>query len=201
MVSNYRFTHRFSVSVNATYSTGRPITLPIGVYSYAGSLRALYSDRNAYRIPDYFRTDFSMNIDGNHKSIRRRTIPGPSGSITSPAGITLIPYTIFQKMGSSMATSFRSSGARSRSSIIISDSIDLCQNLSTYSLPCSSCSCPSGVARTNILVRMRRPPPATQSWKATFPAMPGRHSPQAGAYLARQRHVACGNPCPGAGGR
>lgn len=67
LVGNYRVNHRFSVSLNATYSTGRPITLPIGIYSYAGSLRALYSDRNAYRIPDYFRTDFSMNIDGNHK--------------------------------------------------------------------------------------------------------------------------------------
>ena len=67
VVGNYRFTHRFSISLNATYSTGRPITLPIGVYQYAGSLRALYSDRNAYRIPDYFRTDFAMNIDGNHK--------------------------------------------------------------------------------------------------------------------------------------
>jgi TonB dependent receptor/CarboxypepD_reg-like domain/TonB-dependent Receptor Plug Domain len=67
VVGNYRFTHRFSVSVNATYSTGRPITLPIAVFEYAGSLRTLYADRNAYRIPDYFRTDFSMNIDGNHK--------------------------------------------------------------------------------------------------------------------------------------
>jgi hypothetical protein len=67
VVANYRFNHRFSVSGNATYSTGRPITLPIGVYYYAGSLRALYSDRNAYRIPDYFRTDLSMNIEGNHK--------------------------------------------------------------------------------------------------------------------------------------
>jgi hypothetical protein len=67
VVSNYRVTHRFSISLNATYSTGRPITLPIGVFQYAGSSRALYSDRNAYRIPDYFRTDFSMNIDGNHK--------------------------------------------------------------------------------------------------------------------------------------
>ena len=66
-IGNYRFTHRFSISLNATYSTGRPITLPIGVYYYSGSLRALYSDRNAYRIPDYFRTDFSMNIEGNHK--------------------------------------------------------------------------------------------------------------------------------------
>ncbi len=67
LVGNYRFTHRFSISMNATYSTGRPITLPIAVFNYAGSLRALYSDRNAYRIPDYFRTDFSMNIEGNHK--------------------------------------------------------------------------------------------------------------------------------------
>jgi hypothetical protein len=67
VVGNYRVTHRFSISLNATYSTGRPITLPIGIFSYSGSLRALYSDRNAYRIPDYFRTDFSMNIDGNHK--------------------------------------------------------------------------------------------------------------------------------------
>jgi hypothetical protein len=67
VVANYRLNHRFSVSANATYSTGRPITLPIGVYYYAGSLRTLYADRNTYRIPDYFRTDMSMNIEGNHK--------------------------------------------------------------------------------------------------------------------------------------
>jgi hypothetical protein len=67
MISNYRFSHRVSFSLNATYSTGRPITLPIGRYYYAGSERTLYSDRNAYRIPDYFRTDLSINIEGNHK--------------------------------------------------------------------------------------------------------------------------------------
>ncbi len=67
LVGNYRFSHRFSTSLNTTYSTGRPITIPIGRYYYAGSMRALYSDRNAYRIPDYFRIDVSMNIEGNHK--------------------------------------------------------------------------------------------------------------------------------------
>jgi hypothetical protein len=67
VISNYRVNHRFSLSLNATYSTGRPITLPVGVFYYGGSLRTLYADRNAYRIPDYFRTDFSMNIEGNHK--------------------------------------------------------------------------------------------------------------------------------------
>jgi hypothetical protein len=72
MVGNYRFSHRFSVSMNITYSTGRPITLPIGRFYYAGGWRALYADRNAYRIPDYFRTDLSMNIEGNHK-VKQKT--------------------------------------------------------------------------------------------------------------------------------
>ena len=64
---NYRFTHRYSVSLDIAYSTGRPITLPIAKYEYAGSERVFYSDRNAYRIPDYFRSDFSINIEGNHR--------------------------------------------------------------------------------------------------------------------------------------
>jgi hypothetical protein len=72
LVGNYRINLRFSMSLNVTYSTGRPITLPVGSYWYAGSERALYSDRNAYRIPDYFRTDFAINVDGNHK-VRQRT--------------------------------------------------------------------------------------------------------------------------------
>lgn len=66
-IGNYRFSHRFSTSLNATYSTGRPITLPIGRFRYAGSERTLYGPRNGHRIPDYFRMDFSMNIEGNHK--------------------------------------------------------------------------------------------------------------------------------------
>jgi hypothetical protein len=66
-VGNLRVNHRFSVSLNSIYSTGHPITLPIAVYNYAGAQRVLYSDRNTYRVPDYFRMDFSMNIDGNHK--------------------------------------------------------------------------------------------------------------------------------------
>lgn len=69
---NYRFTHRYSFSLNMVYSTGRPITLPIAKYDYDGSLRVYYSDRNAYRIPDYFRTDFSINIEGNHR-VHQRT--------------------------------------------------------------------------------------------------------------------------------
>lgn len=67
LVSNFRISHRISFSFNATYSTGRPVTVPIGKYFYSGSFRALYSDRNEFRVPDYFRTDISLNIDGNHR--------------------------------------------------------------------------------------------------------------------------------------
>ena len=67
MITNYQINHRFSLSLNINYSTGRPITLPTAVYNLAGGERVYYSDRNAYRIPDYFRMDFSMNIEGSHK--------------------------------------------------------------------------------------------------------------------------------------
>ncbi len=66
-ISNYKFSHRLSMSVNVVYSTGSPITLPIAVFYSNGGQRLLYSDRNAYRIPDYFRTDISVNLEGNHK--------------------------------------------------------------------------------------------------------------------------------------
>ena len=66
-IGNYKLSHRFSVSLNTIYSTGRPITLPIAKYDVDGVTRLFYSERNAFRIPDYFRMDFSMNIEGNHK--------------------------------------------------------------------------------------------------------------------------------------
>jgi len=71
-VTIFKVNHRFSLSANVTYSTGRPVTLPVGRFYYGASQRVMYSDRNSYRIPDYFRTDFSMNIDGNHK-VKQKT--------------------------------------------------------------------------------------------------------------------------------
>jgi outer membrane receptor protein involved in Fe transport len=67
LVGNYRFSRRFSASLNFNYSTGRPITLPLALYDAGGGPRILYSDRNAYRIPDYYRVDFGLNIEGGHK--------------------------------------------------------------------------------------------------------------------------------------
>jgi hypothetical protein len=67
MISNYRFSQRFSTSLNFTYSTGRPITLPIGKYYDGDVQRIFYSDRNQYRVPDFYRVDLAVNIEGNHK--------------------------------------------------------------------------------------------------------------------------------------
>ena len=67
VVANYKLTKRFSFSGNFTYQTGRPITYPIGRYIFAGEEQVLYSDRNQFRIPDYYRLDLGVNIEGNHK--------------------------------------------------------------------------------------------------------------------------------------
>jgi CarboxypepD_reg-like domain/TonB-dependent Receptor Plug Domain len=67
LVGNYRVNHRLSFSLNVTYNSGRPITLPIGTFFYDNAQRTLYGPRNGYRIPYYFRTDFSINLEGNAK--------------------------------------------------------------------------------------------------------------------------------------
>ncbi len=67
IVANYKLTERFSLSANFVYQTGRPITYPVGSYVLENSEFVLYSDRNAYRIPDYYRLDLSINFEGNHK--------------------------------------------------------------------------------------------------------------------------------------
>lgn len=66
-IGNYKFNRRFNFSLNFIYSTGRPITLPVAKYEVDGTMRIHYSERNQYRIEDYFRTDVSINIEGNHK--------------------------------------------------------------------------------------------------------------------------------------
>lgn len=68
LVGNYKFTQRYSFSFNADYSTGRPITIPAGQYYSFEQHRLMpfYTDRNGYRLPDYFRVDASFNIEPSH---------------------------------------------------------------------------------------------------------------------------------------
>lgn len=65
-VLNYKIAKRYSFSSNFMYQTGRPVTYLIGNYNYGNAQYALYSDRNKFRIPDYYRLDIGFNIEGNH---------------------------------------------------------------------------------------------------------------------------------------
>ena len=65
LVVNYSFSRRVAVSGNVVYSTGRPITYPTSIYFHDGIPTLNYSSRNEYRIPDYFRVDMALSIEGN----------------------------------------------------------------------------------------------------------------------------------------
>lgn len=95
VVGNYAFTHRYSLSVNLDYSTGRPVTLPVGQYYYEGALRLAYSQRNAYRIPDYFRMDLAFNIDAGHylKALAHATFTIGCYNVTARKNAYSVYYT------------------------------------------------------------------------------------------------------------
>jgi hypothetical protein len=67
LVTNYKFTRRYSLSLNLIYSSGRPVTYPIGKWKFNNAESLLYSNRNAFRIPDYFRVDIGFDVEGTHK--------------------------------------------------------------------------------------------------------------------------------------
>ena len=66
LVGNYKFTQRYSMSVNCDYSTGRPVSLPVSKHYYSGGEFVYFSGRNQYRIPDFFRLDLALNIEPTH---------------------------------------------------------------------------------------------------------------------------------------
>ncbi|MEM1336114.1 MAG: TonB-dependent receptor [Bacteroidota bacterium] len=67
VIANYKLTKRYSFSANFVYQTGRPVTYPIGTFRFNNADFVAFSDRNAFRIPDFYRLDLGVNIEGNHK--------------------------------------------------------------------------------------------------------------------------------------
>ena len=68
---SYKLTKRTTVSANFTYSTGSPVTYPVGRAEYQGSLIKIYSDRNSYRMPDNHRLDLALTLKGKKKPGRK----------------------------------------------------------------------------------------------------------------------------------
>ncbi|MEM1258150.1 MAG: carboxypeptidase-like regulatory domain-containing protein [Bacteroidota bacterium] len=67
LIANYKLTKRYSFSANFVYQTGRPVTYPIGTFRFNNADFVAFSDRNEFRIPDFYRLDLGVNIEGNHK--------------------------------------------------------------------------------------------------------------------------------------
>jgi len=63
----YHFSRRITASGIVTYQSGRPVTYPVSIYYINGTPYVDYSNRNEYRIPDYFRLDLSITFEGNLK--------------------------------------------------------------------------------------------------------------------------------------
>jgi hypothetical protein len=64
LVGIYKASKRWTLSSTFVYNTGNAITVPEGKYQLGGTTVFYYSERNAYRAPDYHRLDFSATLEG-----------------------------------------------------------------------------------------------------------------------------------------
>jgi hypothetical protein len=62
LVLDRKFRNNGAFSLVVTYNSGRPLTAIESSYIVGGTVVPLYSDRNKYRIPNYFRVDLSFTI-------------------------------------------------------------------------------------------------------------------------------------------
>ena len=71
IVVNYDFSKRVSASATWVYATGLPVTFPTGRAVIGNAIIPIYSNRNAYRMPDYHRLDLSISLKGKDKPGRK----------------------------------------------------------------------------------------------------------------------------------
>jgi hypothetical protein len=64
IVTNYEISRRIVASATWIYATGIPVTFPTGRAVIGNAIVPIYSNRNAYRMPDYHRLDFSITFKG-----------------------------------------------------------------------------------------------------------------------------------------
>lgn len=65
----YQFTPHWSASAAWQYSSGHPVTLPVGFYELMGQTIPIYTERNSSRTPTYHRLDLSCGYNSvKHKN-------------------------------------------------------------------------------------------------------------------------------------
>jgi hypothetical protein len=62
IVLNYLISKRVSLSATWVYASGNPMTAPSGRFPIDNVVLSVYSDRNAYRMPDYHRLDLGLTL-------------------------------------------------------------------------------------------------------------------------------------------
>jgi len=72
LILNYNPNQRNTLTLNVSYSTGRPATPPVGSFSTANNLLIpIFSSRNSGRIPDYFRVDMAYTVGQGYKKDKK----------------------------------------------------------------------------------------------------------------------------------
>lgn len=69
--TTYKLSHKWTLGASWQYGTGRPFTMPTGRYEFDGQPMYYYSDRNAYRLPDFHRLDMSATFIPKPQSEKR----------------------------------------------------------------------------------------------------------------------------------
>lgn len=65
LIWSYHLSRRLTFSHTMIYMSGRPVTLPSSLYYIGDYVYVDYRGKNEFRVPDYFRMDASLTIEGN----------------------------------------------------------------------------------------------------------------------------------------
>jgi len=65
VVGLYGLSEKWTLGATFVFNTGTAVTFPSGKYEMGGTTRFYYSERNAYRMPDYHRMDLSASYEPN----------------------------------------------------------------------------------------------------------------------------------------
>ncbi len=71
IILNYMLNKRVTLSASWVYATGNPMTTPSGRFPIDNVVLSVYSDRNAYRMPDYHRLDLGVTIKTKERGKRK----------------------------------------------------------------------------------------------------------------------------------
>ena len=71
------------------------VTVPTGYYYSGGGYRLAFSERNSYRIPDYFRLDLALNVDPGHylKQLTHMSVTVGCYNVTGRKNVYSVFYT------------------------------------------------------------------------------------------------------------